>query len=203
MKIVLLDYAFTMVACWKQAFSGTDVECVCDDFAAFMDRCGDEVSCIVSPANSYGLMDGGFDLALTRYFGEDLPKTVQTYIRENYHGEQPVGTSFLLPIPSSRKHLIHTPTMRIPSQIIDSMVVYHAMRSTLLEAIRHNVQSIVIPAFGGRCGCVPKDVIAQSMRMAYDQIFSPAPEMLTWDYAQQRFPEELRERLTDTPESEF
>lgn len=203
MKIILLDHSLTMAAYWKQAFVGTDVECVCDDFAAFMDRHGDEVSCVVSPANSYGLMDGGFDLALTRYFGEDLPKAVQTHIRENYHSEQPVGTSFLISIPSSDKYLIHTPTMRIPSRIYDNMVVYHAMRSTLLEAIRHNVQSIVIPAFGGRCGCVPKDVIAQAMRIAYDQIVSPAPSNLTWDYAQQRCPEELREQVVSDIHPEF
>lgn len=203
MKIILLDKLFTMVAYWRQAFAGTDVECVCDDFAAFMDRRGDEVDCVASPANSYGLMDGGFDLALTHYFGEGLPKVVQTYICENYHGEQPVGTSFLLPIPNSAKCLIHSPTMRVPSRIYDSMVVYHAMRSTLLKALEHGVESIVIPAFGGCCGGVSKDVIAQAMKMAYDQIVSPAPSNLTWDYAQQRCPEELREQVVSDIHPEF
>lgn len=205
MKIILLDRSLTMVAYWQEAFVGTDVECICDDFAAFMDRCGNEVDCVVSPGNSYGLMDGGYDLALTRYFGDKLPLAVQAYIRDYYHGEQPVGASFLVSIPGSSKHLIHTPTMRIPSPIYDSMVVYNAMRSTLLEAKRHNVKTILIPAFGGKCGRLSKDVIAGMMRRAYNQISSDVPEKLSWDYALRdmpvgKMPEQLRPPLPESPD---
>lgn len=30
------------------------------------------IDAVVSPANAYGLMDGGYDKALTDYFGNDL-----------------------------------------------------------------------------------------------------------------------------------
>ncbi|HCT3325317.1 macro domain-containing protein [Enterobacter cloacae] len=51
---------------------------------------------VVSPANSFGLMDGGFDLVLTQRFGEQLMKRVMMHIDEHYLGEQPVGTAFVI-----------------------------------------------------------------------------------------------------------
>jgi O-acetyl-ADP-ribose deacetylase (regulator of RNase III) len=47
---------------------------------------------IVSPANSFGLMDGGFDAALTKFFGGYLQSAVQERIIKEYSGEQPVRT---------------------------------------------------------------------------------------------------------------
>ena len=64
------------------------------------------MECIVSPANSYGLMDGGYDLAITKYFGKELMKEVQEYIIKHFHGEQPVATSFCIDIPNTKKKLI-------------------------------------------------------------------------------------------------
>lgn len=197
MKIILLDRSISMVGYWVQAFKDTDVECICDDFASFMRQRGNEIDCVVSPANSYGLMDGGYDLAISNWFGEKLPQKVQKYIQAHYHGEQPVGTSFLIQIPDSEKYLAHTPTMRIPSPIYDWMTVYHAMRSTLLEALRYPVNTILVPAFGGRCGEVPKGILARMMRLAYDQVLSDIPKELTWKYAlrdmeSEEMPEQLR-----------
>lgn len=36
-------------------------------FTDFMDTY--DVECVVSPANSFGLMDGGYDLTITMWFG--------------------------------------------------------------------------------------------------------------------------------------
>ena len=49
-----------------------------------------DVECVVSPANSYGFMDGGYDLAITNYFGEALMEKVQRLIIKNklYHGRK-------------------------------------------------------------------------------------------------------------------
>ncbi len=179
MKIYLLDRNPEMILEWKKQFSSTvDVEIVLDDFEHFMDT--HEVQCIVSPANSYGLMDGGYDAAITDYFGIDLMLNVQNYILENYFGEQPVGSSFIIDIPGTRQKLIHTPTMRIPSQIKDPNIVYQCMRTTLMAAMQNNVESIVIPAFGAATGKVPRQTIAKLMKSAYNQIQNP-PVELSWD----------------------
>lgn len=189
MKIYLLDNRQQTVNMWKQYFAGeTDVEPVCDDFRHFMDNTS--VECVVSPANSYGLMDGGYDYAISDWFGWNLMKKVQTYILGHFKGEQPVGSSFIIDTGVKGKKLIHTPTMRIPSTIKDPMVVYTCMRTCLMTALENNIQSIVIPAFGGGCGLVPPQIICEMMYEAYKQVMNP-PDLLDWHYARMRRLEEV------------
>lgn len=182
MKIYLLDRRRPITECWAELFAGEkDVEVVCKDFHDFMNTT--EVQCVVSPANSYGLMDGGYDLAITDWFGTGLMKKVQERLMRDFYGEQPVGTSILVETDVKGIKLIHTPTMRVPSVIRDPMVVYHCMRSTLMLALENNIESIVIPAFGGACGSVPADVVADMMYKAYSQIMNP-PWQISWNYAE-------------------
>ena len=171
LKIYLLDYNLEMVEAWKKEFEDyQEIIIIHDDFKHFMDEY--DIECIVSPANSYGIMDGGYDLAITNYFGDSLQKEVQKYTRHHFYGEQPLGTSFIIDIPHSDKKLIHTPTMQIPKPIKDDFIIYQCMRVTLMEALNNNIKSIVIPAFGGNCGKIPFDVIAKKMKNAYLQVIS-------------------------------
>ncbi|MBQ7790394.1 MAG: macro domain-containing protein [Bacilli bacterium] len=155
-----------------------DVVLVNTDFKTFMDEY--YVECIVSPANSYGLMDGGYDKAIKMYFKEDIQEKVQNYIIKNYYGEQPIYTSFIIDINDKQK-LMHTPTMRIPEKIIDERAIYQCMRSVLIEAKQNNIESILIPMFGGLTGGVHPQNISKMMRLAYDQIQNP-PEKISWEY---------------------
>ncbi|WP_195421635.1 macro domain-containing protein [Faecalicatena contorta] len=181
MKIYLLDRNQTLVSIWKLYFREEgEVTVVCDDFRHFMETT--HVECVVSPANSYGLMDGGYDLAISEWFGWELQEKVQRHILEHYRGEQPVGTSFIIDTGVRGIKLIHTPTMRIPSAIKDSMVVYQCMRTCLMTALDNQIESIVIPAFGGFCGCVQPQILCEMMFEAYRQIMNP-PEELNWEYA--------------------
>ena len=110
MDIFLLDRNGGLVDLWQQYFGEDNVMPVRGFFDAFMDAY--DVQCVVSPANSYGIMDGGYDGAITRYFGDELQRCVQDHIINHYYGEQPVGTSFMVDIPGSDKKLIHTPDAR-------------------------------------------------------------------------------------------
>ena len=187
MKIYLLDSRAVMEDCWNAYFSNEpDVTVVCDELAHFLDTF--EVDCVVSPANSYGLMDGGFDLALSEYFGWELQKLVQEYILKNFRGEQPIATSFIIDTGKEGIRLIHTPTMRIPFPVKDPMIVYQCMRTTLLTALENNIETIVIPAFCGECGDVSSKVIGRLMYEAYKQVMDP-PTRIDWDYAERWFPE--------------
>lgn len=156
---------------YEKTFAGVDrVEITRDDFASFMNRHPD-VDGIVSPANSFGLLTGGFDKAIREYFGMELQKAVREKIQTEWFGEQTVGTSMALDIPGNPgKKLIHTPTMRTPSVILDYQVVYLCMRSALMAAIEEGTEALLVPAFGGGAGKVPAEVIARNMRSAYDQI---------------------------------
>ena len=178
MKIILLDNKKEMCNAWKKYFNGIDDVEIVNDYIQSYDL--NKVDCLVSPANSYGLMDGGYDLALTKMFGDQLQKMVQNYIIDNLYGEQPVGSSIIVDIPNTNKKLIHTPTMRIPSPIVDSEIVYTSMRSTLICALKNNIKSIIIPAFGGTTGMVPMEIIAKEMFKAYIQIFKIKLPIHSW-----------------------
>ena len=178
MKIILLDNKEEMCNAWKKYFNGIDDVEIVNDYIQSYDL--NKVDCLVSPANSYGLMDGGYDLALTKMFGDQLQKMVQNYIIDNLYGEQPVGSSIIVDIPNTNKKLIHTPTMRIPSPIVDSEIVYTSMRSTLICALKNNIESIIIPAFGGATGMVPMEIIAKEMFKAYIQIFKIKLPIHSW-----------------------
>lgn len=181
MKIYLLDRNPQMVNIWKLYFrDAPEVSAICDEFSHFMDTT--KIECVVSPANSYGLMDGGYDLAISEWFGWELQEKVQEYIIGHFRGEQPVGTSFMINTGIADIKLIHTPSMRIPSVIKEPMVVYQCMRTCLITAIENNIQSIVIPAFGGFCGCLREQIICRMMYEAYKQVMNP-PRVINWDYA--------------------
>lgn len=170
MKIYLIDFNEAIIRAWKKYFKNeTDVFIEYSHLHYFLDE-HPNLQAIVSPANSFGIMTGGYDGAITRYFGEDLQKDVQKYIIDNFFGEQVVGTSCSVKIPNTDKYLIHTPTMRVPEKIQDSRIIYHCMRSTLIEAHRLNVDSVLIPAFGGLTGGINPDELAWHMYNAYKQI---------------------------------
>ena len=188
MKIYLLDINKNMTDAWNEYFSDTkDVVIVNEDFATFMDKHQD-IEAIVSPANSFGLMDGGYDKAIIDYFGEELMKEVQRWILDLYYGEQPVGScmSVIIPHQCHNKnfpmYLLHTPSMRTPEVIKDSRIIYQCMRTTLIEANLLAFDNIVIPAFGGLTGKVPCDEVAKMMYLAYQQVAN-RPSELNWGYA--------------------
>lgn len=181
MKIYILDESKEKLDIIKEYFEDDSIIFVQDEFAHFMQT--NSVDCVVSPGNSFGIMDGGYDMAITAWFGEQLQNRVQQYILDDFYGEQPVGTSFIIKANDNGQSLIHTPSMRIPQKIKDETVIYQCMRSTLICAKQNNVKSIVIPLFGGGCGKVAPNVIAKMMNLAYIQINNP-PQKLDWEYVE-------------------
>ncbi|MDA0814482.1 MAG: macro domain-containing protein, partial [Verrucomicrobia bacterium] len=102
-----------------------------EDFPAF--------DCVATAGNSFGLMDAGMDLAVLKFFGEAIQGRIQARILKNYLGEQPVGTSIVVPTGHSRcRWVAHSPTMRIPMNVDGTDNVYLATWATILEAHRMN-----------------------------------------------------------------
>ena len=155
----------------KEEFKGVkNVHVYNDDIRNFYERKSNEIDCLVSPANSYGFMTGGYDAALSDILGWEFQYKVQNYIKHHFFGEQPVATSFIIDTNYPGLKLIHTPTMQHPQLIEDDMVVYQCMRTTLMCALRHDVSCIVIPVFGVATGGVPAHVAAKRMFDGYLQI---------------------------------
>ena len=175
LKIYIVSVDMDVTEALNESFSDIkNVFIYNEDIRDFYDKKSDEIDCLVSPANSYGYMTGGYDAALSDILGWEFQYKVQGYIKRHYFGEQPVASSFIIDTDIPGLRLIHTPTMRYPDTIEDDMIIYQCMRTTLMCALRHDVTCIVIPAFGASIGGVDPYVVADRMLDGYLQIKSKA-----------------------------
>jgi O-acetyl-ADP-ribose deacetylase (regulator of RNase III) len=119
MKIILTDLAPKLLDAWTEFFGNEEnVSVVESDITKI------ECDAIVSPANSFGFMDGGLDYALSERFGWDLEKRLQKIIKELPEGEHLVGQALVLETYDKIVPLlISAPTMRIPTNFnIDTSI---------------------------------------------------------------------------------
>lgn len=187
-NLILVDMNLELVREWRTQFSGLpNVDIVQGGFQELS-----TFDCMVSPANSFGIMDGGVDAAITRFFGYSLMDAVQRRIRDEFLGEQPVGTSIIVET-GHDKHpfLAHTPTMRIPMPIARTDYVYAAMWAMLCAVHRHNlgadrrIQTVACPGLGTGTGRMPMQEAARQMALAYRCCLNP-PASITWRFATER-----------------
>jgi O-acetyl-ADP-ribose deacetylase (regulator of RNase III) len=187
-----------------KAFEGfPEVEVV---FQRFEDT---DFDCVVSAANSFGLMDGGVDQCITDYFGVQMMHRIQRRIIGEFAGEQPVGTSIVVPGLTDdmigtetrfdrMKYVAHTPTMRVPRDVNGSDHAYKAMKAALLAVRNHNmmvdsgmipggtrINTVVTPGLATLAGRVPHDKAAQQMALATYHVMHP-PKMIDWYFASER-----------------
>ena len=187
-KLILIDPKPALCTAWRTHFNGLpNVEVIAgyfEELPAF--------DCMVSAANSFGLMDGGVDLAIIRFFGYALQDNVQKRILSEYLGEQPVGTSMIVETGNAKHpYIAHTPTMRVPMEIIHTDNVYKAMWAMLLAVRSHNlinerkIHTIACPGLGTATGRVPYPEAARQMAVAYRYYLSP-PQRIDWRVAEGR-----------------
>jgi O-acetyl-ADP-ribose deacetylase (regulator of RNase III) len=151
-----------------------------------------DYDCIVSPGNSFGLMDGGIDGDLVAFFGPALEARVQARILQDYLGEQPVGTSLLVETGHPlHPYLAHTPTMRVPMEISRTDYVYLATTALLRTVYHYNrttarpIRRLACPGLGTGAGHVPFSEASRQMALAYKNFLHP-PTALTWQLADAR-----------------
>jgi O-acetyl-ADP-ribose deacetylase (regulator of RNase III) len=169
-----------MAAAWAEAFAGaTGVISVA---VVEQDILAGPADALVSPANSFGYMDGGIDLAYRRFFGAQLEARLQRRIADARHGELPVGDALLIETGHDAiRHLVAAPTMRVPEPVADTVNVYLALRAALLAVLEHNahapvpIRSLRSPALGTGAGHMPLARAAFQMRAACESVAGPAP----------------------------
>jgi O-acetyl-ADP-ribose deacetylase (regulator of RNase III) len=126
-------------------------------------------NCVVSPANSYGFMDGGIDKDYLSFFGPSLQQKVSEVISSRSEGYLPVGASALISTGHAIiPHLILAPTMVSP-EFIPPDNVYRAMRA-ILRLMRHyrdTLADIYCPGLGTGVGGVAPEIAASCMAEAY------------------------------------
>jgi O-acetyl-ADP-ribose deacetylase (regulator of RNase III) len=157
-------------------------------FDAWSDVCGDlpcvetyrgsilDVSCdaVVSPANSFGFMDGGIDAAYKQHFKQDIEMSVRRAIWNEFHGELPVGCAVTVEtVDASIPYLIAAPTMRVPMRLgPDTVNPYLAARAALIAARLHpNIKAVAFPGMGTGIGRVTGKLCAMQVRAAINAIF--------------------------------
>lgn len=155
---------------WRSYFAGQpNVEMATGDI------CRLDADAIVSPANSFGFMDGGLDHQLSEHFGWDLEKTVQRTIQARPMRELLVGEALVVPTEDARTPwLIVAPTMRVPMRIRTTINAYLAMKAVLIAAREHRheipITSVAIPGLGTGIGRLDPAVAAAQMWQAFQEV---------------------------------
>jgi O-acetyl-ADP-ribose deacetylase (regulator of RNase III) len=176
-RTILIDRSPQLAAAWQRAF-GTiaEVEILTGDY---FQRPADA---IVSPANSFGFMDGGLDLAIRNVLGDQIQHRVQQVILDKHLGELPVGSAEIVATDHPRwPYLISAPTMRVPEPVSFTINAYLAFRAALLAAMHFNraagerkIASLVCCGLGTGVGGIAPARCATQMLLAYKDLLMPA-----------------------------
>lgn len=185
-RLLLVDRQPAVIHAWQTHFSDLQNQLLIDiRLGNFQDHAADM---IVSPANSFGFMDGGIDYWYSMFFGWDLQSRVQRKILENHRGELLVGQAFYLATHHEQfPWLICAPTMRLPMKIMDPVDVFLATRAALREAqdfqkLHPDMPiTVLIPGMGTGAGAVEPDTCALHMRKAWDAVFVGETLPSSWE----------------------
>lgn len=180
MKIQLIDFNIKMCEQWKIYFSDcSDVVVHHGDYFSL------PTDCVVSPANSFGFMDGGLDLILSQKLGWSIQERLQKKIKNSTLGELLVGQVELIETDSKEiPYCLSAPTMRVPMSIMETVNVYLAAKA-IFSFIKKNtfIQTITICGLGTGAGMVNFNVCAKQMKQAYDDIFINSDFPTSWQQA--------------------
>ena len=176
LQLNLVDLQPEMVTAWKQCFSDLPNVSIHND--SIFNYPSDA---LVSPANSFGFMNGGIDFAISKTLGWHIEKRLQQVIREKYYGELLVGQAEIIPTDNPNfPYLIAAPTMRLPMVLGITPNLYLAMKAVLLlwkhgkmedgSSISTHIQSIAISGFGTGVGQANPLFSARCMRIAYEDV---------------------------------
>lgn len=168
LKIYFADRKSPLCNAWKKDFNDTDVEIHEGDIFDL------DVDAVVSPANSFGWMDGGFDYHLSEKFGWHIQEELTQQIHDRPMGELLVGQALVVETGDKETpYLVIAPTMRVPMNfgIPSSVNAYLAMKAALIAAKKHvGITSIAFTGFCTGVGGMPPKICSLQMKAAYDEI---------------------------------
>jgi len=180
MQLILVAQQEALAAAWEM-YCG-DLEFVTVHRGSILDLACDAV---VSPANSFGFMNGGIDLLYSQAFGWGVQERLQRLIREYHFGELLVGSAEVIDTQhQSIPWLIAAPTMRMPMTVRDTINPYLAARAVFLcvlhgilrggtqagRTVRDVVHTVAMPGLGTGVGGVEPAVCSRQVRAAIDQV---------------------------------
>ena len=168
----LRDKQEAMVEAWEKAFDG--LENVRISQGEIMQVKADA---IISPANSFGFMDGGIDLVYSKFFGYQIQQELQSLIIREHNGELLVGQALILLTNNDFiPYLISAPTMRLPMDVSDTINAYLAFRAAIIAVNKFNetnsnpIKSVLCPGLCTATGNMPYTRAARQMAIAYRNV---------------------------------
>lgn len=171
-QIILCDIQRAVVDAWQSYFEG--IAGVAIIHANIFDQ---EADALVSPANSFGRMDGGLDEQIVDFLGETIQDAVLDIIYDRHEGELVVGLAEVIPTNHAHfPYLVCAPTMRVPQNVSRTVNPYLAFRAALRAVRDFNkaqgfpIHSLLVPGLGTSTGYMPPLRAARQMRAAYDHI---------------------------------
>ena len=176
-KLYLIDSKSELCDKWRQVFSSyPEVEVLRGDYFQ------QSADAIVSPANSFGIMDGGLDLAIRNELGFQIETDIQEVILNKYHGEMPIGSAEIINTNHDKwSYMIAAPTMRIPENTAFTLNAYIAFRAILIAINTFNqskpkrpIKSLICSGLGTGIGSMEATKCAAQMRAAYKLIKEPS-----------------------------
>jgi O-acetyl-ADP-ribose deacetylase (regulator of RNase III) len=197
MKLILTAVDKSLTDAWTK-FCG-DLDFVTVYHGSILDV---ECDAVVSPANSYGFMDGGIDALYMGYFGDDIQMRVRRQIFDHHYGEIIIGQADVVETTHDRiPYLIFSPTMRVPMNLHETVNPYLAARATFLlvkyglfksgkftgQKISDRINTVALPGLGTGVGKVNFNTCARQVRSAIDDVLLRKYRMpLSWAEASER-----------------
>ena len=176
MNIILADVEGNLINAWNDiasnnvyvtTYRGSIFEVECD--------------ALVSPANSFGFMDGSLDFSISEYFGWHVQDRLQDAIKSKHHGELLVGQVEIIPTDhDSIPYVISAPTMRVPMDVRGTANPYLAIRGVLLAVkngvfkdgtpVKDRIKTISFPGMGTGVGQISPQVFSEQMKQAVQDV---------------------------------
>lgn len=174
MQIIFCDMNRAITGALQTTFKGVDgVRFYTGDITAVI---GDA---LVSPANSYGWMNGGIDQVYLNMYGYQLQCRLQQKIADIFDGFMPIGKATWIHAmgfgPHLPKYLISAPTMEIPGNVSETRNAYLAFLAALRVTKTIPVNTLICPGLCSLTGSMAPGVMAKQMREAYEVFITEKP----------------------------
>ncbi len=179
-EIIFVDLDEKAIAALRQAFAGmASIKYNRANIGQVRDYA--RPVCVAAAGNSFAMMDGGVDGAINCLLSsvdESIEQRCQDAIDERYGGEQPVGTSLIIPACNeSYDYLAYIPTMTIPENVQKTRNPYLAFRALLVDVVtfnksaEHPIRCVITTGLCTGAGNVCFQESARQMRLAYETVF--------------------------------
>lgn len=184
LQLHLRDLSAPLVTAWRRAFAGV-ADVTISEGDIFSERPGPlaadapidlEADAVVSPANSFGFMDGGIDLVYSHVLGSGLQDRLQRVLADAHGGELPVGQAVIVATDHPQlPWCVSAPTMRVPQDVSDTVNAYLAFRAALHAVLAHRdrlrpIRRLLCPGLATAVGGMPPERCARQMRTAWDRV---------------------------------